>query len=126
MVAPVCTLGYKDKDGKVVQIPFHGTDTRKVEMDAAFGRIQNRLIKIDTYLQEQHTVCTFVTCEEMRRQCKELAKSEEPLMMKEGKWVPITILEIDFQDIVPWTRPYPYKITFINTEEDAKSFEVDD
>ena len=121
----VATLGYTDENGELILLPFRGSDTRTVEMDASYARIQNRLRKIDTYLTHKHTVCTFVTCEEMRDHCLALAKSEDPMAFVKGEWVPITILSIEFQDVIPWTRPQPYKITYIHTDEDAKAFDPD-
>lgn len=122
----IATLGYRDKEGALVQIPFSGTNARRVEMDAVYGRIQNRLRKLDTYLSEKHNVSTYVTDEQMRRKVKELIRSDEPLALVDGEWVPITILEIDFQDVIPWTRPYPFKITYLITDEDARAFAPDD
>lgn len=118
----VATLAYDKADGQRIQIQFTGSDSRTVKMDAAYARIQNRLRKVDTYLSEQHTVSTFVMSEEMRLQCKALAKSDEPMALINGEWKDITILEVDFSDTIPWTRPYAFKITYIVQDDDAKAF----
>lgn len=120
---PVAILAFEEDDGTMVHIPFSGTNERTVKMDAQYVRIQNRLLKVDTYLQEAHTVCTMVTSERMRENCKRLAKSEQPMLYDGHTYYDITILDIEFVDKIPWREPQPYKISYIYTEVDAEEFE---
>lgn len=119
---PVAILAFEEDDGTIVQIPFRGTNERTVTMDAMFARIQNRLLKVDTYLQEKHTVCSMVTSERMRDNCKRLVMSEQPMVYDGHTYHDITILDIEFTDKIPWREPQPYKITYIYTEVDANEF----